>query len=60
MVNMTKATKAAKVTKVTMVTKNHTPLFDRTASGASVDTTSQVSSSAILLLPMARNLNGRF
>jgi hypothetical protein len=52
---MTNATKVAKVAKVTMVTKinNHTSLSDTLPSGASVDPTSQVSSSVILLLLMA-------
>jgi hypothetical protein len=44
---MTETTNITKVTKVTMITKinNHTSLYDPFASGASVDPTSQVSSS---------------
>jgi hypothetical protein len=56
MVTMTKATKVANATKVTVVTKiyNLTSLYDPIASGAIVDPTSQVSSSAILSLAMDR------
>jgi hypothetical protein len=57
MVTVLKETTFAKVTKVTMVTKisNHTSLYDNIASGANVDTISQVSSSAPLLLPVVGN-----
>jgi hypothetical protein len=50
MVTTTKATKVAKVTKVILVTNinNHTSLYGPVASGTGVDSTSQVSSSAIL------------
>jgi hypothetical protein len=54
---MTAATKLAMVTKVTIVTKmtNYTSLYDPTPSGVSVDPTSQVSSSAISVLPTVEN-----
>jgi hypothetical protein len=48
---MKKADKAAKITKVKMMSeiKNYTSLYDTTASGASVDLTSQVLSFAIFI-----------
>jgi hypothetical protein len=49
MLTMSSATLAAQVTMVTKI-NNHTSLYDRTARDTSVDPTSQVSSSAILLL----------
>jgi hypothetical protein len=52
----------AKVTQVTMVTKicKHTTLYGTLAIDASVDQTPQVSSSAILFLPMEGNFKVRF
>jgi hypothetical protein len=55
LVTMMKATTVPKVTMITKINNHNTSLYDPTASDASFDPTSQVSSSTILLLPIVGN-----